>query len=103
MSETLTDEELTDVAASAHSPRERGMATELLAARKKLAELEAARPIRYAESHGQTLKEMQEAIQKTELYAHGDARLVWVNEGDFWIANICRCEGATLPSIPKGD
>ena len=42
MSETLTDEELTDVAASAHSPRERGMASELLAARKKLAELEAA-------------------------------------------------------------
>jgi hypothetical protein len=31
---------------------------------------------------GRTIEEMRENFQKTDMYKHGDAKLVWVNEGD---------------------
>lgn len=38
--------------------------------------------IRYVDAEGGTLAEMRENARKSDLYAQGDMKLVWVNEGD---------------------
>lgn len=38
--------------------------------------------IRYIDAEGETISEMREAARKSALYAQGDMKLVWVNEGD---------------------
>jgi len=42
-------------------------------------------PIRFMRPVGDTFKDMQRHAQQSELYKIGDAILVWVNEGDFWM------------------
>lgn len=44
-------------------------------------------PFNYEPANGSSVAEMREAFQKTDLYKRGDARLVWVNEGDLSLAN----------------
>lgn len=41
-------------------------------------------PLRYCYAMGSTFAEMRERLSQSPLYKHGDALLVWVNEGDFW-------------------
>lgn len=43
------------------------------------------RPIRYCRAKGHTADEMRAALHSSPLYQLGDAALVWVNEGDFWL------------------
>lgn len=38
--------------------------------------------VRYVDAEGETLAEMRENARKSDLYAQGDMKLVWVNEGD---------------------
>lgn len=42
----------------------------------------AHHPLRYTGAVGETLSEMRENVRKTDIYAAGDAQLVWVNQGD---------------------
>ena len=43
--------------------------------------------VHYEHAIGATIQQMQEAFQKTEMWKRGDARLVWVNEGDLGMAS----------------
>jgi hypothetical protein len=43
--------------------------------------------VHYEHAIGETIQQMQEAFQKTEMWKLGDARLVWVNEGDLVLAS----------------
>lgn len=40
--------------------------------------------LHFAYAKGETAQEMREAVRGTDLYNMGDAKLVWVNEGDLW-------------------
>jgi hypothetical protein len=45
--------------------------------------------LRYQRTRGQTLDEMRaDARRPGGIYFHGDALLVWVNEGDFWLKGV---------------
>lgn len=39
-------------------------------------------PFRFARAQGETIHEMRVSMHQTGLYKHGDAVLIWVNEGD---------------------
>lgn len=42
-------------------------------------------PLRYARVKAGTFEEMRERVWETDLPQHGDAVLVWVNEGDLYM------------------
>jgi len=44
------------------------------------------RRLRFLRPQGDTFKEMQDHARNSALYPIGDATLVWVNEGDFWMS-----------------
>ncbi len=44
--------------------------------------------LRYAHTQGKTIDEMRQHFRDTELYKLGDAKLVWVNEGDLAIHSV---------------
>lgn len=56
----------------------------------------------YATPQGRTFEEMREAFIASPLYAKGDAKLMWVNEGDFWalMTRGIRLEDCTSPKDP---
>lgn len=50
--------------------------------------VEPALRLNWACPIGQTFEEMRANLYKTPLYGMGDARLIWVNEGDFGLLTL---------------
>ena len=48
-------------------------------------ESEGMMAFEYEHAKGTTIDEMRENFRKTDLHKKGDARLVWVNEGDLFL------------------
>ncbi len=44
--------------------------------------------LEYVHAKGLSLEEMRRNFRESELYKRGDARLVWVNEGDLFLMDF---------------